>query len=210
VAESRAMRPHRGGNRGGTFPFPATVKPDWITARAWLFRELNTADSRTRTAGSKSNRFFTRRSSLLRKIGPYLDQISRDADFRREVESLLAANDEAGVFLEEPVALAAPPATMVGAVVGHYRITAEIRRGGMAVVYRAARVDDFQQEVAVKMISVGMDTIGKPYVGLVPAVDQDGKRAGGHPAAGRAGSAGDIRGMELSCARDRIARPVSG
>jgi hypothetical protein len=35
------------------------------------------------------------------------------------------------------------------------------------------------------------------------------KRAGGHKAAGRAGPGGDLRRMELSCGRNRIAGPIS-
>jgi serine/threonine-protein kinase len=51
---------------------------------------------------------------------------------------------------------AAAPA---GAVVGRYRLLGELGRGGMAVVYRAERVDgDFEQQVALKQIRLGFDS----------------------------------------------------
>jgi serine/threonine protein kinase len=44
-------------------------------------------------------------------------------------------------------------------MLGPYRIEREIGRGGMAVVYLAARADgEFQKRVAVKLIKRGMDT----------------------------------------------------
>ena len=87
----------------------------------------------------------------------YLDTACPNGDLRREVESLLGANDRAGMFLETPFVAMEPP-TLAGTVVGHYRIEDEIGRGGMAVVYRAVREDDFQQRVAVKIVKRGMDT----------------------------------------------------
>jgi non-specific serine/threonine protein kinase/serine/threonine-protein kinase len=48
---------------------------------------------------------------------------------------------------------------MIGQRVGHYRIVQEIGHGGMGTVYRAVRDDDeFQIEVAVKIVSRGMDS----------------------------------------------------
>jgi serine/threonine protein kinase/tetratricopeptide (TPR) repeat protein len=47
---------------------------------------------------------------------------------------------------------------MVGRQVGPYRLTARIGGGGMGTVYRATRVEDFRQEVAVKLIKRGMDS----------------------------------------------------
>lgn len=46
-----------------------------------------------------------------------------------------------------------------GALVGSYRILEEIERGGMAVIYRAERVDgELTREVAIKILKLGMDT----------------------------------------------------
>lgn len=87
----------------------------------------------------------------------YLDRACPNPDFRLEVESLLGANDRAGGFLETPL-LATEPPSLAGSIVGHYRIEEEIGRGGMAVVYRAVREDDFQQQVAIKIVKRGMDT----------------------------------------------------
>jgi eukaryotic-like serine/threonine-protein kinase len=46
---------------------------------------------------------------------------------------------------------------MVGRRIGPYELTARIGGGGMGTVYRANRVEDFRQEVAVRLIERGMD-----------------------------------------------------
>jgi non-specific serine/threonine protein kinase/serine/threonine-protein kinase len=79
-----------------------------------------------------------------------------DDDLKREVESLLAAAAAAGDFLDEPVLETdVQPESRIGA----YRVTQQVGRGGMGTVYRAVRDDDqFQQEVAIKVVRRGMDT----------------------------------------------------
>ena len=48
---------------------------------------------------------------------------------------------------------------LIGSSIGPYRVVEELGRGGMAVVYRAARVDgEFEQQVAIKLIKRGTDT----------------------------------------------------
>lgn len=79
-----------------------------------------------------------------------------DPDVRAEVSSLLDAAGSVGEFLSTPAMLAAepqiediPPGTRIGA----WRITNQIGRGGMGVVYEAERAEgDFQQRVAVKVL----------------------------------------------------------
>ncbi|HTM47658.1 MAG TPA: tetratricopeptide repeat protein [Bryobacteraceae bacterium] len=97
----------------------------------------------------------------------YLDEACAGADdLRREVEALLAASSEAEDFIESPAleehagTLAARlPDPIIGQRVGHFRVTGEIGRGGMGVVYRAVRDDEhFEQQVAIKIVQRGMDT----------------------------------------------------
>jgi non-specific serine/threonine protein kinase/serine/threonine-protein kinase len=78
------------------------------------------------------------------------DACGTDADLRAEVESLLAADDPGGRFLEPD----RPPDR-----IGAYRIVREIGRGGMGAVYEGARADaQFEQRVAIKVVKRGMDT----------------------------------------------------
>jgi tetratricopeptide (TPR) repeat protein len=83
-------------------------------------------------------------------------QCPDDADVRAEVSSLLTAAGSVGEFLSTPAMLATepqiediPPGTRIGA----WRITNQIGRGGMGVVYEAERAEgDFHQRVAVKVL----------------------------------------------------------
>lgn len=79
-----------------------------------------------------------------------------DPDLRAEVESLLAADQQAGEFLNQPaLEQDLAPGTRLGA----WRLAEPIGRGGMGAVYRAVRDDDqFQQEVAIKVVKRGMDS----------------------------------------------------
>jgi non-specific serine/threonine protein kinase/serine/threonine-protein kinase len=85
-----------------------------------------------------------------------------------EVQSLLAALDQAGSFIQNPPPLpseladlpAAPPETPAfptGMDIGPYRIVQSIGQGGMGTVYQAVRVDDlYRKLVALKVIRRGM------------------------------------------------------
>jgi eukaryotic-like serine/threonine-protein kinase len=93
----------------------------------------------------------------------YLDEACNgDIKLRSEVESLLASYEDAGTFIEEPVASApklTPPPDILGAGcdLGPYRIVQVIAEGGMGVVYQAVRVDDlYRKVVAVKVIRRGV------------------------------------------------------
>ncbi|HEX7317079.1 MAG TPA: serine/threonine-protein kinase [Pyrinomonadaceae bacterium] len=94
--------------------------------------------------------------------GKFLDEASAGApDLRREVESLLACESQAGGFLDAPaLALSADffdeeqaGDERAGQTVGRYRIIREVGRGGMGAVYLAERSDgEFQQQVALKVV----------------------------------------------------------
>ena len=76
-----------------------------------------------------------------------------DSQLRDEVESLLELEDEADSFLPEPVvSLDARPALERESRIGPYRIRELIGRGGMGAVYRAVREDDFEKQVALKLL----------------------------------------------------------
>jgi eukaryotic-like serine/threonine-protein kinase len=90
-----------------------------------------------------------------------------DAELRREVEELLGSLGEtrgnklfSTIIAEEAESLlddGGGEAAALDRRVGSYRLTELIGRGGMAEVYRAVRDDDeFQQEVAVKLVRGGM------------------------------------------------------
>ncbi|HKS30242.1 MAG TPA: protein kinase [Pyrinomonadaceae bacterium] len=100
---------------------------------------------------------------------PYVaEACAGDAELRRQVEALLAQNDEAGTFLDEPLyehtgaeALAAimDDDPVIGERIGAYKVVSQIGRGGMGAVYLAERADNaFQKRVAIKLIKRGMDT----------------------------------------------------
>jgi serine/threonine protein kinase/tetratricopeptide (TPR) repeat protein len=80
-----------------------------------------------------------------------------DLDLRREVESLLAC-DRPG----EPLAGIAAnieDTEMAGRRIGPYRLIRLIGQGGMGAVYLGVRDDDqYQKQVAVKLLKRGMDT----------------------------------------------------
>jgi len=93
-----------------------------------------------------------------------------DPALRSEVESLLAADERAGRFIEKPALEAIAGAQPDGQAeseseseeerrIGPYKLIREIGQGGMGAVYLAARNDDqFKQRVAIKLIRRGMDT----------------------------------------------------
>jgi serine/threonine protein kinase/Tfp pilus assembly protein PilF len=85
-----------------------------------------------------------------------------DFTLMAEVETLLNSFERAGDFLEIPVTeslLDAEPEILVGQRIGNYQISAMIAQGGMGAVYKAVRADDqFQKQVAIKLIRGGFDS----------------------------------------------------
>jgi serine/threonine protein kinase/tetratricopeptide (TPR) repeat protein len=87
----------------------------------------------------------------------YLDgACGPDAELRARVDSLLAAHEEAGAFLQSP-AVGAPPEEP-GARIGPYKLLQLIGEGGMGAVYMAEQVEPVRRKVALKIIKLGMDT----------------------------------------------------
>jgi serine/threonine protein kinase len=87
-----------------------------------------------------------------------------DAELRAEIASLLA-NEVEETFFQSAVAggaktfARAAAEEFVGQRIGVYRITGMIGQGGMGAVYSAVRDDDqFNQQVAIKIIKRGMDS----------------------------------------------------
>jgi serine/threonine protein kinase/WD40 repeat protein len=95
-----------------------------------------------------------RRKAFLEKM------CANDEALRGEVESLLAANSELGDFIAEPVVRDiapllkvenAPPISLAGKSLGHYRIVSRIGFGGMGEVY-LAKDSKLNRAVAVKTL----------------------------------------------------------
>jgi serine/threonine-protein kinase len=94
--------------------------------------------------------------------GAFLDgECAGRPALRAEVDSLLAAHEQAPSFLGSRPAAALLGAATLGAMsqgerVGPYRLVSELGRGGMGAVYLAERADGaFEQRVALKVIGGG-------------------------------------------------------
>jgi len=86
------------------------------------------------------------------------DRCGGDGTLRADIESLIAAHDSAGTFIDQPAlsnaaALASlTVSSAAGSRIGAYQIIRELGHGGMGVVYLAARADlAFDQQVAIKI-----------------------------------------------------------
>lgn len=96
----------------------------------------------------------------------FLDEAcSDDPELRAELESLLAAHRETKEFVDPEHLMLFPEAdptaesSLVGKLVGPYRVLRKLGYGGMGLVYLAVRDDQvFQKRVAVKLVKRGMDT----------------------------------------------------
>src|SRR5687768_5473820 len=89
-----------------------------------------------------------------------------DADLRAQVDSLIAASQKAGRFLETPALdfrfdpnnAIDPPVHQSGLQIGPYRLLEQIGEGGMGTVYLAEQTEPVQRKVAIKLIKPGMDS----------------------------------------------------
>lgn len=98
----------------------------------------------------------------------FLDErCGNDDALRRDVESLIDADTDAGSFLSDSAARMAAelaeeeaaPAPFAERVIGPYRLLREVGRGGMGTVYLAERIDgQYDQHVAIKLLRRGMDS----------------------------------------------------
>lgn len=82
-----------------------------------------------------------------------------DTDVREEVQSLLAAHDEPGEFLDQNVWQlidSHQAERLEGATIGPYRIVRQLGHGGMGTVFLATRdTEEFEQRVAIKLVRGG-------------------------------------------------------
>src|SRR6267142_3148569 len=93
-------------------------------------------------------------------------QSGGDDALRAKVAALLASHDQAEGFIQGSVfgdaaqlLVEDEAEAMIGQRIGLYKVDREIGRGGMGTVYLATRDDDqFEQQVAVKVVRRGMDT----------------------------------------------------
>jgi eukaryotic-like serine/threonine-protein kinase len=96
----------------------------------------------------------------------YLDSVCQDSSLRQYVESLLGSYRQADDFLREPALITHASVLEKGSLdpwlgcrLGPYQLIEEIGQGGMGTVYRAVRADDqYQKQVAIKLIRTGFDT----------------------------------------------------
>ena len=112
----------------------------------------------------KIESLFLQAIDLPRENRPaFLQSACADPRVRAEVESLLAkdedGDDRISYALAQEAALLLRAPTLEGERMGVYRVLREIGRGGMGAVYLAVRDDDqYEKQVAIKIVKRGMDT----------------------------------------------------
>jgi WD40 repeat protein/serine/threonine protein kinase len=91
------------------------------------------------------------------------DACAGNPELRRRLEKMLAAQSEAGSFLDRPAgALVATPDEPIaegpGTVIGPYKLLEQIGEGGFGVVFMAVQSQPVRRKVALKVLKPGMDT----------------------------------------------------
>ena len=112
--------------------------------------------------------FFTALGMTPAERAAYLSEAcAGDDSLRQRVEKMLAAQVDAGSFLEAPPAAVVAPAEptidqtvteKVGTQIGPYKLLQQIGEGGFGVVYMAEQTEPVRRKVAFKVIKPGMDT----------------------------------------------------
>ncbi len=107
----------------------------------------------------------------------YLDEACRRTipSFAGQIQKMLAAQDQAGSFLEKPAKSAVitvdyPITERVGSVIGPYKLLEQIGKGGFGVVFVAEQTQPVRRKVALKILKPGMDT--RPIVARFEAKRQ--------------------------------------
>jgi serine/threonine protein kinase len=87
--------------------------------------------------------------------GRFLDQeCAADVELKREVEEYLKSAGRQDIKTQSFSRVSvATEETLVGRVIGRFRLVERVGSGGMGVVYRAERVDGVTQSVALKVVS---------------------------------------------------------
>ncbi|MEM9293813.1 MAG: serine/threonine-protein kinase [Acidobacteriota bacterium] len=108
-----------------------------------------------------------REDPSLRDSGGLEERCGGDPELLREVYSLLEYEDRLEGFIDEPLLTLQEPCggdvveieeqerQRLGERIGPYRILAVLGIGGMGTVYRAQREEDFEQQVALKVVRRG-------------------------------------------------------
>src|SRR5688572_25567242 len=112
--------------------------------------------------------FFAALEKAAAERAAYLNEAcGGDENLRRGGERVLAAQGEAGGFLEPPTSamgvmsdasIDAPLSELLGTQIGPYKLLQQIGEGGFGIVFMAEQQEPVRRRVAVKVIKPGMDT----------------------------------------------------
>jgi eukaryotic-like serine/threonine-protein kinase len=89
----------------------------------------------------------------------YIDSVCNDPEIKKEIISLLIANDTADDFMDTPALskeiIIENDSFFIGKIFGRYKLEKLIAQGGMGLVYLGLRDDEIKQRAAVKIINPG-------------------------------------------------------